>query len=96
MEATLATAQPRDTGIDAVASATRRLVDAITRAGEAIDADADRIVADLEALTARIDAHAPTFRADRDDVAPARPGPFRPRRRHREPVVAAGDPLGRT
>ena len=76
MEAILATAQPRDCGIDAVASATRRLVDAITRAGQAIDTDADRIVADLEALTARIDARAPDL-SERIATMWRQPGPSR-------------------
>ncbi|MEV0570511.1 PaaI family thioesterase [Dactylosporangium sp. NPDC050588] len=76
MEVTLATAQPRDRGIDAVAAATRRLVDAITRAGAAVDGDADRIVADLDALTARIDAHAPDL-AERIATMWRQPGPGR-------------------
>ncbi|WP_433087095.1 PaaI family thioesterase [Dactylosporangium sp. CA-052675] len=76
MEAILATAQPRDSGIDAIASATRRLVDAITRAGDAIDVDADRILADLDALTGRIDARAPDL-SERIATMWRQPGPGR-------------------
>jgi len=53
------TATTRDTGADAVAAATRRLIDAVVRAGSAMDALAGDLVAALDRLSAEIDAGAP-------------------------------------
>lgn len=76
METTLATAAPRDVGVDLVAAATRRLIESVIRAGSALDDEAAALAQDIDALAQRIGARAPEL-AERVETMWRQPGPGR-------------------